>query len=412
MKGFFHLKSSRQFTELFAGFTARAAETVALADGLGRFLADDIVAPEALPPFARSTMDGFAVRARDTFGCSESEPALLTVTGEIAMGASGNAIRLSPHETARIWTGGELAAEADAVVMLEYSHAIDERTIEIFRAVAPGENVIRAGDDFRQGAVVLPRGHRLRPQDLGVLAGLGIIAIKVTTRPLVAIISTGDELVAPEQAPGPGRIRDINTTTLAGLVREAGAIPLPLGIIPDTFSELLAGCRAALDRGVDMLLVSGGSSVGKRDYTLAVFEAIDGAELLAHGVAIRPGKPTILARQGNAALFGLPGHAASAMVVFYLFVRPLLLRMGGAAQTGLLRIQAVTAEQIPSAIGREEYVRVRLHDNPEGSMPLAVPVYGKSGLLKPLVAADGMLKIDRDCEGLDQGEQAEVLLFP
>ncbi|MFZ5765810.1 MAG: gephyrin-like molybdotransferase Glp [Thermodesulfobacteriota bacterium] len=412
MKGFFHLKSSRQFTELFAGFTARAAETVALADGLGRFLADEIVAPEALPPFARSTMDGFAVRARDTFGCSESEPALLTVTGEIAMGASGNAIRLAPGETARIWTGGELAVDADAVVMLEYSHVIDERTIEIFRAVAPGENVIRAGDDFRQGAVVLPRGHRLRPQDLGVLAGLGIITIKVTTRPLVAIISTGDELVAPEQTPGPGRIRDINTTTLAGLVREAGAIPLPLGIIPDTFSELLAGCRAALDQGADMLLVSGGSSVGKRDFTLAVFEAIDGAELLAHGVAIRPGKPTILARQGHAALFGLPGHAASAMVVFYLFVRPLLLRMGGAAQTGLRRIRAVTAEQIPSAIGREEYVRVRLHDNAEGSMPLATPVYGKSGLLKPLVAADGMLKIDRDCEGLDQGELAEVLLFP
>ncbi len=291
MKGFFHLKSSRQFTELFAGFAARATETVALADGLGRFLADEIVAPEALPPFARSTMDGFAVRARDTFGCSESEPALLTVTGEVAMGASGSAIRLASGETARIWTGGELAAEADAVVMLEYSHAIDERTIEIFRAVAPGENVIRAGDDFRQGVAVLSRGHRLRPQDLGVLAGLGIIEIKVTKRPLVAIISTGDELVPPEQTPGPGRIRDINTTTLAGLVREAGAIPLPLGIIPDTFSELLAACRAALDQGADMLLVSGGSSVGKRDFTLAVFEALDGTEVLAHGVAIRPSRP-------------------------------------------------------------------------------------------------------------------------
>lgn len=412
MKGFFNLISSQQFTDLFSGFTPLAGERIPLVKGLGRVLAEDVLAPESLPPFSRSTMDGFAVRARDTFGCSESEPALLSVNGEISMGTSGRAICLKPGETARIWTGGELAEKADAVVMLEYTNPIDDRTIEIFRAVAPGENVIQTGDDFKRNAPVLNRGRCLRPQDLGVLAGLGITDISVTQKPVVGIISTGDELVAPHHTPAPGQIRDINTTTLTGLVLEAGGIPLPLGIIGDDFNAMLQACREAMNRPVDMLLLSGGSSVGKRDFTLEVLQELDGTELLAHGVSIRPGKPTIFARRGNRALFGLPGHVASAMVVFYLFVRPLLLRMCGAEKTMLQRLSAITGEQIPSSIGREEYVRVRLEYQPHSLFPVASPVYGKSGLLKPLVLADGMLKIERDCEGLDKGEQAEVLLFP
>ncbi|MBI4793120.1 MAG: molybdopterin molybdotransferase MoeA, partial [Deltaproteobacteria bacterium] len=231
-------------------------------------------------------------------------------------------------------------------------------------------------------------------------------------KPLVGIISTCDELVPPHQTPAPGQIRDINTTTLTGMVLEAGGIPLQLGIIGDNHAAMLHACRAALARPVDLLLLSGGSSVGKRDFTLAVFEELEQTELLAHGVSIRPGKPTILARHDNCALFGLPGHAASAMVVFYLFVRPLMHFMCGALKTDLQRLAATTGEQIPSAIGREDYVRVRLHYLPGNITPVAHPVYGKSGLLKPLVASDGLLKIGRDCEGLDQGEQAEVLLFP
>ncbi|MFH1216647.1 MAG: gephyrin-like molybdotransferase Glp [Pseudomonadota bacterium] len=412
MKGFFNLISSQQFTNLFADFKSLAGERIPLAEGLGRVLAENVLAAESLPPFSRSTMDGYAVRARDTFGCSESEPALLSVSGEITMGKSGRAISLKPGETARIWTGGELAEKSDAVVMIEYTNQIDDSTIEIFRAVAPGENVIQAGDDFRQGAPVMARGHRLRPQDLGVLAGLGITEIPVTRKPLVGIISTGDELVEPHRPPGPGQIRDINSTTLTGLVLEAGGIPVPLGIIRDSFDDMLQACRAAIDKPVDMLLLSGGSSVGKKDFTLAVFQELDQTEILAHGVSIRPGKPTIFARRDNCALFGLPGHVASAMVVFYLFVRPLILTMCGAQQTNLQRITATTGEQIPSAIGREDYVRVKLHYLPGNFSPFAHPVYGKSGLLKPLVTSDGLLKIGRDCEGLDKGEQAEVLLFP
>ncbi len=412
MKGFFQLISSTEFTDLFARFHALETESVQLRKCAGRVLAEDVTAPDQLPPFSRSTMDGFAVRARDTFGCSESEPALLNIIGEISMGKSGRTITLRPGQTSRIWTGGELADKSDAVVMIEYSHLIDEQTVEIFRPVAPAENVIHAGEDTEQGQIVLSKGRRLRPQDVGVLAGLGITRVTVHRRPVVAILSTGDELVAPDQQPGPGQIRDINSTTLAALVEESGGIAQQLGIINDDFKNMLSACRDAL-AGADMVLLSGGSSVGQRDFTLQVLEQVEKAELLAHGVAIRPGKPTILASVGNKALFGLPGHVASAMVVYYLFVLPLLRRYSGmTTRLGLLPVQAVTGEQIPSAIGREEYVRVQLIRQEDGPQLTALPVYGKSGLLTPLVRADGLLVIDRDCEGLDQGASAQVLLFP
>ena len=412
VKNFFQLISSQDFLALFQDFNALEAETLELKHAIGRVLAEDVQAPEQLPPFSRSTMDGFAVRARDTFGCSDSEPALLQIVGEIAMGSSGQDLILQPGQTCKIWTGGELAAKSDAVVMIEYSHQLDGQTVEFFKPVAPGENVILAGDDTRPGQKILAKGRQLRPQDLGVLAGLGLTRINVCRKPVVAIISTGDELVPPEKKPGPGQIRDINSTTLAALIRECGAIPHQVGIIPDNLETMLAACNKAVAES-DMVLLSGGSSVGKRDFTLKVFKKLKDTTLLAHGVAIRPGKPTLLAKTKNKALFGLPGHVASAMVVFYLFVRPLLLQLAGQTKNrDLLCIEAVTGEQIPSTIGREEYVRVRLDWPEKTTTPVASPVYGKSGLLSPLVRADGLLVIDRDCEGMDQGETGRVLLFP
>lgn len=412
MKGFFKLISSMEFNELFSRFSPLPPERIALKKALGRVLAEEIQAPETLPPHARSTMDGFAVRARDTFGCSESEPALLSVSGEILMGSSGTDHSLKPGGCVRIWTGGELAQKADAVVMIEYSRMLDEKTVELFRPVAPGENVIQAGDDYKKDAVVLTKGHRLRPQDLGVLAGLGITEVSVHKQPRVAIISTGDELIEPGDNPVPGKIRDINSTTLSALVQECGGVAKQKGIIKDDLETLQTVCNTALGDKIDMILLSGGSSVGKRDYTLQVLESMEHAELLVHGVAIRPGKPTILAAVHNKALFGLPGHVASAIVVFHLFVRPLLRLYSGLGPTiGLRRIQAHAAEQIPSVIGREEYVRVRI-EKQKGELPLAHPVYGKSGLIHPLVKADGLLLIDRDCEGLNPKQIAEVLLFP
>jgi molybdopterin molybdotransferase len=413
MHGFFQLISTADFLGLLERFQPLAPEQVPLARGLGRILAGDITSPEPLPPFARATMDGFAVRARDTFGCSDSEPALLTITGEIAMGSAASELALQPGQTAAIWTGGALPVLADSVVMVEFTHRLDERTVEIQRPVAPGDNVIRQGEDYGQEAVVLRRRHQLRPQDLGVLAGIGTTTLPVYRRPRVAIISTGDELVPPDQQPGPGKIRDINSTTLAALVEECGGEAVSLGITSDSLDELTDACKRALALPADVVLLSGGSSVGRRDFTLAVFERLERTEILAHGVSIRPGKPTILAHRENVAFFGLPGHVGSAIVVFHLLVRPLLRRLAGSATTpGLRRIRAVTSEQIPSVIGREDYVRVTLRQENFHSPIIAAPVYGKSGLLNPLVRADGLLVINRDTEGLDQGEEAEVLLFP
>ena len=412
MQDFFKLISSSELLSLFDRFIPLGQESVTLANARQRVLAEDITSTEALPPFSRSTMDGYAVRASDTFGCSESETALLTIVGEIAMGASGQALSLRPGQAARIWTGGELPHKADAVVMVEYTQPLGEDSVGIFRPVAPGENVIHAGEDYNPGDTVLTRGHRLRPQDIGALSGLGCADVSVYRQPRVAILSTGDELVPVEQIPPPGKIRDINSASLAALVEEAGGIPIPLGICGDDFQQLLDASQKALQQA-DVLLLSGGSSVGQRDFTLRVLESIPQTEVLAHGVSIRPGKPTILASQGNRALIGLPGHVASAMVVFYLFVRPLLRRYSGLGTTlGLQQIQVITGQQIPSVIGREDYVRVFLEHQANSVVPLARPVYGKSGLLHHLVRADGLLPIGRDTEGLDAGVEAFVYLFP
>lgn len=412
MNDFFKLISPSEFLGLYELFSPLATETVPLAQARGRVTAQPLVSHEALPPFSRSTMDGYAVRAADTFGCSESETALLTVIGEIAMGSSGQALSLRPGQAARIWTGGELPQKADAVVMVEYTRALDSETMAVFRPVAPGENVVQAGEDYQPGTVILEEGRSLRPQDLGVLSGLGIASIPVYRRPRVAILSTGDELVPTDQVPAPGQIRDINSTTLAALVEEAGGLPMPLGICTDDFDRMRSLCAEALEQA-DVLLLSGGSSVGRRDFTKQVFAALPGSEMLVHGVSVRPGKPTILARCGNKALFGLPGHVASALVIFICFVRPLLRQYGGLGATlGLRTVQAVTGVTMPSVIGREDYVRVRLVAQKDGNPPLALPVYGKSGLLNPLVQADGLLAIHRDVEGLDKGAPAAVVLFP
>ena len=413
MKGFFQLISSEEFRCLFSRFSPLSPETIPVGKALARVpTSKGLTAGEQLPPFSRSTMDGFAVRARDTFGCSESEPALLTIIGEIAMGSAGTDFSLKPGQAIHIWTGGELPQKGDGVVMVEYTHLMDEHTVEIFRPVAPGENVIRAGEDFEADTQILPQKRPLRPQDLGVLAGLGTTKISVHQQVKVGILSTGDELIAPDQPLAPGKIRDINSTTLAALVTEAGGIPKCYGIIEDDLTKMLATCEKALAEN-DMVLLSGGSSVGRRDFTLQVLEGITDSELLAHGVAIRPGKPTLLAAKANKAIFGLPGHVASAMVVFYLFVRPLIRQFSGLGPTmGLQKILAVTGEQIPSTIGREEYVRVSLTTEKENQPPTATPIYGRSGLLSPLTRADGLLVIGRDVEGLDQNQMAQVLLFP
>ena len=401
-----------EFMGHFAEFAPLTTETIPLVQARGRVLAEPLVSGETLPPFSRSLMDGYAVRASDTRGASASNPVRLAVIGEIVTGSSGQALTLAPGQAVRISTGGELPQEADAVVMIEQTNSPDRQTVAVCRPVAPAENVTGAGEDCRPGTVVLEANRRLRPQDLGLLASLGIGSVPVHRQPRVAILSTGDELVPPEQTPPPGKVRNVNSTTLTALVEEAGGLPLPGGICPDDFDRLLARCTEALARA-DVLLLTGGSSMGKRDFTGRVFAAIPGAEVLVHGVSVRPGKPTILARQSNKALFGLPGHAASALIGFICFVRPLLRHYTGLGATlGLPAVRAILGQSLSSAIGREDYVRVRLEPQANGMLPLVLPVPGKPGLLSPLVRADGLLPIGRDIAGLDQGTEATVLLFP
>jgi molybdopterin molybdotransferase len=408
MKPFFNVKTSHEIGSLIEALPALGVEKIALTEGLHRVLSQDILSPEDLPHFSRATMDGFALRARDSFGASESVPVLLNLVGEIAMGQEVKE-QVQAGQCFRIATGGMLPPGADAVAMLEHTQYLDDRTIELFKPLSPLDHVIQIGEDLQKGQSLLPAGRRLRPQDLGLLAGVGIGTVSVFNRPRVAIISTGDEIVGIEEQPAPGFIRDINSLTLLAQVREAGALPLSLGRTKDHFSDLEAQCRKGLEQA-DVLLISGGSSVGARDFTLEVIRSFPEAEILAHGISISPGKPTILARIQDKILWGLPGHVVSAMIVFTLFVKPCLHHLEGEKETGPPSVRtARLSRNVPSAQGREDYIRVSLQSTSQGL--LAVPIFGKSGILSTMVRADGVLRIDQHCEGLEKGESVDVILF-
>lgn len=408
-KEFFKVKPPQDVLALRAEFSPVGVEEVELACALGRVLAADLAAGEDVPPFERSTMDGYAVHAADTYGASESVPALLKVVGEVKMGEEP-AFVLSRGQAAAIATGGMLPAGADAVVMVEYTQEVAEGEIEVTRTVAPGQHVVRRGEDVVRGRVLIRRGQRLRPQEVGLLAALGQTRVAVFRRPRVAVISTGDEIVPVEETPAPGRLRDVNSYSLSALVEQEGAQPLRLGIVADRFEDLLSRCRAGLE-AADMVIISGGSSVGTRDYTLAVINSFEGARLLVQGVALSPGKPTILADVAGKPLWGLPGHVASAMLVFRTLVAPLLRHLAGLSAEGGWHAPLVArlTRNVASALGREDWVRVRLRREDGGL--LAEPVLGKSGLISTLVAADGLIRIDLNSEGLDAGEAVEVFPF-
>jgi molybdopterin molybdotransferase len=409
VKEFFKVLDIEQVLGLISEFDPVSVEEVALEAAAGRILAEDVFAAENLPAFARSTVDGYALAAASTFGASESSPALLQLVGTVAMGENAR-MRVASGEAVRVATGGMLPAGADSVVMLEHAEALSESAIEVFRSVAPGQNLIAVGEDFENGAPIAARGQRLRPQDAGVLAAFGRTQVHVFRRPVVEIISTGDEIVPVGSIPGPAQVRDVNSYTLAGLVAETGAVPQSGGIVKDDFQSLQAACARGL-KGCDMLLVSGGSSVGARDYTVEVISAFAGAEILVHGIAISPGKPTILARIGSKAFWGLPGHVVSSMIVFTRIVRPFLRHMGGmvAADAADITIPARLSRNVASAQGRTDFIRVRLVRR--GGELWAEPVLGKSGLLNTMVKADGIIEIGKNVEGMDEGTRVEVILF-
>jgi molybdopterin molybdotransferase len=409
VKEFFKVLAIEQVLDLVPAFPPLSVEEVSLEAAGGRILSEDMFADDDLPVCGRSIVDGYALQAASTFGASESSPALLKVTGAVAMGETAR-MRVALGEAVRIATGGMLPAGADSVVMLEHAETLDESAIEVFRSVAPGQNLIAVGEDFEKGARIAARGRRLRPQDTGVLAAFGRTRVPVFRRPVVGIISTGDEIVPAGTVPGPAQVRDVNGYTLAGLVAETGAVPQSWGIIKDDFQSLHAACARALE-ACDMLLISGGSSVGARDYTIEAISAFAGSEILLHGIAISPGKPTILARIGPKALWGLPGHIVSSMIVFTRIVRPFLRHIGGvdAAAAADITIPARLTRNVASAQGRTDFIRVRLIRRE--SAQWAEPVLGKSGLLNTMIKADGIIEIDKNVEGLDQGARVEVILF-
>lgn len=413
MAEFLKVKTAGEVLEIVRGLQPLDTETVPLDAAGGRVLAVPIHSPEPVPHFSRAVMDGYAVRAKDVFGASETLPALLETGGEVSMGEDVR-LRLDPGKAIAIPTGGMLPEGADAVVMVEHTSELDERTIEVTKPVAPGDNILKEGEDIPPGRLLFPAGRRLRPQDVGVLAALGIGRIEAHRVPSAAVLSTGDEIVPVATSPLPGgKIRDINTFTLAGQVREAGCAAGIGRTVEDDLDALVDACREAF-ASHDVVLLSGGSSVGIRDYTLRILDSFPGAELLVHGIAMRPGKPAILARIGKKIFWGLPGQPMSALMVCKAFVVPCLAILEGEKNVDFSELAgntrpAVLTGQIPSVHGRTDYVPVVLSRSGDGYA--AMPLFGKSAMISVLGRADGYVIIPEHVEGLTRGMEVRVHLF-
>jgi len=380
---------------------AQKTETVPVEQSAGRVLAGDIAADVDIPGFDRSVVDGYAVRSADTTGAGNSAPSLLQCIGRVAMGTHDTNLRIGTAECTYIPTGGVLPEGADAAVMVEYTEEAGD-TILVKKTVAHGENILLRDDDFKTGEVVFHAGRRLSPQDAGVLAACGCATVMVAKKPVIGIISTGNELVPATIVPGPGQVRDANAPMLAAWLREYGCEPRLCGIVKDereAFETMIAKALPACD----VILLSGGSSKDDRDMTAGVIAGK--GTVLVHGVAIAPGKPTIIGQINNKPVFGLPGHPASAFVVLIAIVRPLLDKMLGLDHPMLPTMKAILAENIPSQRGREEYVRVKVEKG------VATPLFGKSGLLNTLVKSQGIIRIPAGFEGLEKGSDVEVILW-
>lgn len=420
--------------ELLSHLAAPAIDpdSIDVVRALGRFTASDIFAPHPLPDFQRTTVDGYAVRAKDTFGASDSLPAYLDLIGEVPMGNTPS-FEIGASQCALIHTGGMLPKGADAVVMIEYTQLVrrgdlygrptkgigaspipTETEIEIFKSVADGENVIRIGEDVAQGQLVIPKGTQIRPAEIGGLMALGFTSINVAKKPRVGLISTGDEVIDPSQTPRPGQVRDINSYTLAALVEKSGGAAVRYGIFSDQFEVLKEAAAQALSE-CDVVIITAGSSASTRDMTVDVIRALGEPGVLVHGINTRPGKPTILGVCNRKAVIGLPGNPVSALVNGYLFVAPVIEKCLGALPKPKATVQAKLTVNLPSQAGREDWWPVRLLPSPEGRGQgegfSAEPIFGKSNLIFTLASADGLLRIHPDATGLGAGEIVEVILI-
>lgn len=379
---------------------------IATADALDRVLAEPLSSPQDLPEFPRSTVDGYAVNAADTYGASPGLPAFLDIVGEMPMGCAAD-LHVGVGEAVLVHTGGMVPTGATGVVMVENTQPVDAAAIEVLRPIAEGENVIQIGEDIRQGDPILSPGHTLRPQDIGGLLALGIAEIAVAEAPRVGIISTGDEVVPPDQLTQPGQVRDVNSYTLAALTRRAGGRPTLYGIVPDQREALVSTLSQAHHEN-DLVVLSAGSSVSYRDLSVDVIAELGRPGVLAHGLSVRPGKPTIIAVCDGVPVFGLPGNPVSAMVIFDLVVAPAIRSLLGAPRLYAPQVPARLARNLASAPGREDYVQVRLEERDGETW--AVPVLGKSNLIYTLVNAEGVIQIPLDAGGLAEGAWVTVTL--
>jgi len=382
-------------------------EYVQLNEALFRRLAQDIYSHEDVPSFDRSTMDGYAVLSADTFGASQAIPSMLSLAGEVKMGIKPD-FEILKGQCAYIPTGGKLPEGADGVVMVEYATKMDDDTVLIEKACSPGMHVIFKGDDVKKGELIIKKNSVLRPQDIGALAALGISSVNVYKKLKIGIISTGDELVDINDNVAGSVVRDVNSYTLAAAAEQFNALAVKYGIVKDDWDSLSAVAKKASDE-CDIVLISGGSSVGTRDITHKIIDALGTPGVFIHGLAIKPGKPTIVGKINNKCIFGLPGNPVAAYFIFRLFVAPLIKYLTKQNYCEEKIISAVLLHNIPSNHGREEYVPVIL-ENRDGRY-LAKPVLYKSGLISILSKADAYIKIERNEEGKLKGDIVNAILF-
>ena len=370
-------------------------------EALGRILAEEVVASEDIPPFARSLVDGFAVRVKDIYGARETTPALLVAKGEVKVGEE-TALLVRPGEAVYVATGAMLPEGADGVVMQEQTRQTGH-DVEVTRTVYKGENICFRGEDIKKGSPVLAKGKKLSPFDIGVLAALGVTRVAVYPTPRVALISSGDEIVPVDVTPPPGKVRDINRYTISGLMALASCSVLFMGIATDTIEDITQRLEAAKDS--DLIVLSGGSSKGQSDFVTRAIERL-GGKILFHGINVRPGKPTIFGTLWGKPVFGLPGHPVSCSLIVLRFVFPLLTLLSGEVQPRLRTVKARLDVNVASSYGIEEYVRVKL-SVVDGEY-VAEPVFAKSSVISMLAAADGYIIVPEGREGLEQGEEVEV----
>ena len=384
------------------------SELIKTTSALGRVTNIPVIAPHPLPSFSRSTVDGFALQAKDTYGASDSLPAYLKLIGEVPMGAEAG-ITVGNSQCALIHTGGMLPLGADAVVMIEHTQIARPGEVEILKSAAVGENIIVVGEDITAGDEVILAGKELREAEIGGLMALGITQLSVSKRPVVGILSSGDEVIPPHESPSPGQVRDVNSYSLQALIKKHGGVPTLYGIIPDTAVELRKKAVQAL-KECDMVVITAGSSASERDLTALVVKELGEPGVLVHGVNVRPGKPTILAVCDNKVVIGLPGNPVSALVIAKLFIVPVLEKLLRLThKPPAPSISSKLSINLSSQTGREDWIPVRLRKVTDGY--LAEPIFGKSNLIFILVRADGLIRIPPSATGLRAGENVEVILM-